>query len=282
VRDAATWGLAAGRRHKRAFLRLVHSLRLPNLSPLDRAVVDELNRFGGASSHLDELKMGGSDVLLASSEHLMEEMTRLPSRTDAKKYVVSAPADLIGRYPEILRWGLNERLLSIAENYIGESVVYRGVLARLDLPDGIVDETRLWHLDQEDSRILKVIVYLDDIDQNGGPFEYLPARAFVPAHLFDGPKMRIRDELELVRAVPASERRALTGRRGTVGFADTCSVIHRGRLPVGHIRRTLFFCYNAANPNRPSYCMPLFEVDKFKASVPDLTRRQLLAIDFRY
>jgi hypothetical protein len=177
---------------------------------------------------------------------------------------------------------LNERFLAIAENYIGTPVAYRGVLARLDMPDGTVRETRIWHLDQEDSRILKIVVYISDVDDDGGPFEYIPASFDQPFHLVHGGKKRVDDEEAFDDAVPQDRRRAVVGPRGTVGFVDTCRILHRGRLPLTGTRKSLFFAYNSLWPMRPSYCGPMFLVDDFKSQGAALTARQAAALDFGY
>jgi hypothetical protein len=221
-------------------------------------------------------------MLLKEGDRLMKEMESFPKRAGSKSYITSAPPTSIIRYPEIIRWGLDERLLAIAQAYIGMPVSYRGVLARLDFPDGQVLETRIWHLDQEDGRILKVVVYLNDISDDGGPFEFIPASTNPPLHLAKGPKLRIEDTRTLEKVVPPDRWKAVTGPRGTVAFTDTCAVLHRGRLPTTGTRQTLFFCYNSHWPYRPTYCEPMFPVEQFLASTGPLTQMQRSALDYPY
>jgi len=256
--------------------------RLEPLNAADRAIVDELTREGGASSTLDALAVPGSERLLAEGDRLMQAMADLPNQGGTKSYVASAPPDVIIDYPEIIRWGLDERLLAIAENYHGMPVSYRGVLARLDFPDGQVQETRIWHLDQEDERIMKIIVYLGDVDDDGGPFEFIPASTSPPLHLAIGDKLRVSDDAALEAAVPPTKWRAVTGKRGTVAFADTCTVLHRGRLPTNGVRKTLFFAYNSQKPFRPTYCTPMFPVERFLSMAGALAPRQRAALRFDY
>jgi hypothetical protein len=249
---------------------------------IDHEIVDDLDKIGGTSLTLDQLGIDGSDALLAEGDRLMDDLEKLPLRTGAKSYFVTADPEHIIRYPAILRWGLDERLLAIASSYLGLPVAYRGVLARLDFPDGQVQETRLWHLDQEDAKIMKIIVYLGDVDLNGGPFEFIPKNCHPPLDLAEGSKLRVTDEAALERAVPPKHWRALTGERGTVAFADTCSVLHRGRLPTKGARRTLFFAYNSQWPQRPTYCEPMFPVERFADMTGALSDRQRAAIRYRY
>jgi len=264
------------------FRRLANRSQLAPVEARDRDIAAGLERHGAYSTSLDALAASGSRELMQASDRLFDEMARRKPKEGGKDYMIAADPDLITNYPEILRWGLNERFLAIAENYIGLPVAYRGVLARIDMPDGTVRETRLWHLDQEDSRILKIVVYVSDVDDDGGPFEYLPADTRQPRHLVHGSKKRVDDEEAFDEAAPESARGAVVGPRGTVGFVDTCRILHRGRLPLNGSRRSLFFAYNSRWPTRPSHCGPMFVVDRFKAQAGALSVRQTAALDFGY
>lgn len=261
---------------------LAHRSRLPKLSGIDREIADGLEALGTVATGVASLGIDGTQAMLIAGDALMQEMEALPRRHGAKDYLVTPSTEHVTRHPEIIRWGLDERFLSIAENYIGTPVTYRGVLARIDYPDGTVRETRVWHLDQEDFRILKIVVYLEDVDEAGGPFEYIPANIEQPIGLAHGSKLRIDDEDALARRISPNQWRALTGPRGTVGFTDTCRVFHRGRLPTRGARKSLFFAYNSHRPMRPDYCGPMFDVDRFRGIAGPLTERQKTALDFGY
>jgi hypothetical protein len=264
------------------FRRRANRALLSPVDPRDCTILDALERDGGYSTSLDALGAQGSADMLAAADHLFKEMEQLSPKSAPKDYTISAPKSVVTKYPNVIRWGLNERFLSLAENYIGLPVTYRGVQARLDMPDGTIRETRLWHLDQEDRRILKIVVYGSDVDDDGGPLEYVRADISQPRRLARGSKKRILDEKVFDQVVPAQYRVAVLGPRGTVGIVDTCRVFHRGRLPVSGIRKTLFFAYNSRWPTRPTHCSPLFLVDAFKNATGNLTPRQTAAIEFGY
>lgn len=264
------------------FRRVAYRSQLAPVDQRDHAILNGLKTEGAYSTNIETVGVPGSAEMIAAADRLFDEMSCLPRRKDNKDYMIGASADLITNYPDIIKWGLNERFLAIAENYIGLPVNYRGVLARLDMPDGSVRETRLWHLDQEDTRILKIVVYASDVNDDAGPFEYVRASCRQPLQLARGSKKRVGDEQAFDRAVPSHARGAVVGPRGTVGFVDTCRVLHRGRLPVTGTRRSLFFAYNSRWPTRPSHCTPMFVVDRFKANAGALTTRQAQAIDFGY
>jgi hypothetical protein len=87
-----------------------------------------------------------------------------------------------------------------------------------------------WHRDPEEEHVVKVFLYLSNVDEDAGPFEYLkgspPGNRF--GHLWpwgDG-KAKPTDE-EMAAAAPGEERVAMTGSAGTMIFCDT-SGFHRG------------------------------------------------------
>jgi hypothetical protein len=93
---------------------------------------------------------------------------------DENEFVVHATNEQMMEYPEIFLWGLEQRLLNIAENYLGLPVAYHGSYFRRDIANQVEKKSRLWHMDSEDRKLFKVIVYLNDINDERGPFQYLP------------------------------------------------------------------------------------------------------------
>lgn len=160
-------------------------------------------------------------------------------------------------------------------------VAYRGITVRRDFADGQKVETRLWHRDAEDRRIVKIIVYINDVDEPCGPFCYIP-KTVAPRgrlELVDG---RVPDSV-MGRHVAPRDAVHCTGPAGTVIFTDTCAVFHRGALPSESDRLTIFYIYNSQAPLEPEYCQPLFDRKRIDARiVSSLDRRQTDVITFRY
>jgi hypothetical protein len=137
-------------------------------------------------------------------------------------------------------------LLNIAENYIGLPVAYLGVNLRKDIPNQKQVGTRLWHTDGEDRRMLKAIIYLNDVDENGGPFEYIPQNLTPSYRSFKHLYCKILDE-DMKKVVPACHWKQCTGAAGTVILVDTARLFHHGRVPEKE-RAALFFCYTSRKP----------------------------------
>jgi hypothetical protein len=242
-----------------------------------RTIVEALRRSGGVVTSLDALGIPKTHEMRVAADEIFRAIA---GRAAGKGgFVASAPQEEINRHPALIRWGLDERLLDIVENYISMPVDYRGLTVRRDIMGGDQLETRLWHRDYEDRKIVKIIVYLNDVDRGGGAYEFIPR-----THLsiwrvgpLAGASGRI-DEPTMRRVVPEKAWQTCSGPRGTVVFSDTCSVYHRGTIAHSEDRQALFFCYNSRAPRSPGDCLPLFDRPRFAAAAVDLSPRQRAAI----
>jgi hypothetical protein len=254
--------------------RLAHRPFLPPLDAGAAAIVDRLGADGTVVTSLADL---GTPDLLSKARRFFAEMPRL-QRDGPKSYMLSAPRDLVEAHPALIEWGVGERIIAIVENYIGLPVAYRGVQARIDLADGTQVETRLWHRDGEDRRIVKFIVYLSDVPAGEGGFEYIAKPDSPPAQAVRLTNDRVLDA-DMAALVPRDRWHACTGPAGTVAVTDTCSVWHRGGVPGGRDRLTLFYAYNSRRPLAPQHCTPLFDRRRFVSNCGGrLSPAQLAAI----
>ncbi|MDB5405530.1 MAG: hypothetical protein JWL84_442 [Rhodospirillales bacterium] len=245
-----------------------HHPALPALDPRDRDLVAALQREGSALSSIGALGLPGTEAMLAAADRLAAStLGRTPGKGG---FNIQPSAAELDANPEIIAWGLDERLLAIAANYIGLPVDYRGVVLRRDIAGGTSTETRLWHRDDEDVRILKIIVYLNDVGPDGGPYEFV-AKHDGPAPWRLPPRLGRIEDPEMARWAARERWRSCTGTRGTAVFSDTCSVLHRGLIGTAADRLTLFFCYNSKQPVHPEWCEPLFDRTTF------LSRREALS-----
>jgi hypothetical protein len=237
--------------------RRAHRKTLPPLEARDRPVVEALRRDGVCTTSLRELDFAETTAMVAAADRLFGAIDGRPPGKGG--YCVSAGKGEIEAYPELIRWGLNERLLAIVAHYLELPVAYRGLTVRQDIKGGDQVETRLWHRDAEDKRIVKAIVYLNDVDRGGGAFEVIPGRYSPPTWRAYRASGRLDDD-DMASLVPRSRWRTCSGPRGTVVITDTCSVFHRGQIAESEDRRALFFCYNSSQPLQPAYCEPLVDL----------------------
>jgi hypothetical protein len=153
-----------------------------------------------------------------------------------------------------LRLGINDRMLDIVNSYFGlwAKLTYVDLWYTPPAQPGVdrVSSQR-WHRDYNDDRLVKVFLYLVDVNDDTGPLEY------VPGSTVDGPYGQIwpwrpvsndlyppQDEFD--EKIPKSAQIAFTGPEGSLLFANT-SGFHRGGYATGD-RPRVMAVYNYSTP----------------------------------
>jgi hypothetical protein len=113
---------------------------------------------------------------------------------------------------------------------VDQVYVYRSPVSRQR-----VEASWLWHYDEHPREMLKIMIYLTDVDEGTAPFEYLsePAssQAVIGARTPIGTQSRIPDRTMAMYLAAGYVVRQVRGPRGTlILFHD--NVIHRGTLAV--------------------------------------------------
>jgi len=229
------------------------------LEAVSRRVVDGLDRDGIALTSAGEL--GGLDGLF---EELQREVEALEIEHAGRLNEVRSQADseeigrktfllqLLGERPQLdpqsvfARLALHPRVLQIANAYFGmyTQIRYYNIWHTV-VTHGEARESQLWHRDREDLLILKLFVYLSDIDEGAGPFTYAPGTHLKgpirarPKTFNENGVERWRDE-EMEKIVPSSRWIRATGPTGAFAFADTRGC-HKGGL-ARESERLLYVC----------------------------------------
>lgn len=253
---------------------------LPTLSPSDRLLVDLLEQEGIVTTSLAALAIPSASLIFDTAKSLLPTIPRT-THNQKNQFVVHATSAQIMAHPELFLWGLEERLLNIVENYLGLPVAYHGLYFRRDIANKIRAKSRLWHLDGEDRRMLKIIIYLNDVSDDGGPFQYIPKHlTSTVSSAFNYRCGYLQDEM-MKSVIPSFYWKACTGLAGTVLFVDTASVFHRGEVPIASDRFTLFFDYTSRRPKYPFDCKSSLSRDELLKLVPRLSARQKECIFWR-
>jgi hypothetical protein len=144
------------------------------------------------------------------------------------------------------RFALQPNIWEIANSYVGMLTRMRACNVWHNFPtQAQARESQLWHRDPEDLYIVKVFVYLSDVDQGAGPFTYAPGThgkgrvRQKPDYLLEGDTKRSTDT-QMAAVVPRDDWVTCTGQRGTIVFADTRGY-HKGGLSKER-DRVLYSC----------------------------------------
>lgn len=221
-----------------------------NSSEMKR-VLEEYNKNGIAITHIDDLmphnsiyKEMATEVDKIENERAQEiELARVDSKRE-KDFIIT----LLAEKPELdtesifTRFILQKPFVYLANAYSGlfTEMRYYNVWHTLKT-DQPPKQSQLWHRDREDFLIVKIFVYLNDVDETAGPFTYAKGshrkKSLVkdPEYLVesDGTHRTTDDQMNAV--IPRKDWVTATGRKGTIIFADTAGY-HKGGHATGHDR----------------------------------------------
>lgn len=226
----------------------VHSKFLPQLDTQGSLIVETLRREGTCILPIESLGLASTDGMLATAYSLADRLKQQRPSFDNSCEVGSSAEDL-REFPEILLWALEPKLLDIVENYIGLPILYQYFAMRRSIADGQYSGVRRWHIDWEDRRVIKIIIYLNDVVSGGGPYEYISRNITSEAvkKLNHGNLGYLSDK-KMMKVVPKSSWNTCLAKQGSVVISDTGSVFHRAQPPVKNERFSISFCYTSAKP----------------------------------
>jgi DNA-binding NarL/FixJ family response regulator len=247
--------------------------RLPQLSSQDTQIVTTLRQEGVYLTSLTELGLPHTKRLLKEMMVLYPHLYTLSNLNNWREGIPGLRKFL---HPEILFWGLGERLLDIVENYIGLPLLFQGADLRRDAADAPLTDARHWHRDIDDERMIKVIIYLNNVGQTGGPYEYIP-RSFTE-HLnnaLDYKSGFIADEA-IAEIVSPQNWQTCAAKAGTIIITDPCNVFHRAK-PAQHNRYSMTFGYTS---RIPKVFLSEFQLSpkEWQRITPQLSKRQIACL----
>ena len=226
-----------------------HAPFTPKLNDEDTVILKSLQENGTCVIPISNLKIASTDSLLKVAANLVDELKSMTPQISQNDYGIEFTKSQLIKYPEIFLWGLEEKLLDIIENYIGLPVIYQGLSMRRDIANGRKVGVRQWHLDWEDRRMIKIIIYLNDVDTDGGPYEYISRHLTLEG--IENLKYYnlgfVSDE-EMDEAIPRSDWQTCLGQAGTVVITDTSNVFHRAKPAIKDDRFAITLCYTSMQP----------------------------------
>ena len=165
-------------------------------------------------------------------------------------YLVAHDEQLPADSP-LVRLALDDKLLEIIANYLGFMPRLHAVSAWLNYPtDAEPKVSQLWHRDPEDIKIVKAFIYLVDVDEDCGPFTYIPETQPFGSRTVMLKEMEKRERVsdaQLSELLPPETWRVCTGPKNTMILADTVG-FHRGGKPSKGQRILITFTYTSQTP----------------------------------
>jgi hypothetical protein len=297
--------IARAQRHNEFFWRygfnfrpsLDYKLQLPPANnAAARKIVAGLNRSGIAVASIDELLADNKPFaelesavqsLLESRRDELQKVRARAADSDAigeKTFMVELLGSEVEFAPESVfaRFALQEIFLGIADAYFGMRTKLRYYnVWQTFATDGAPRESQLWHFDREDNFILKLFLYLNDVDEGAGPFTYAPEThrkgrlwGKQPEFSLEKNVKRSTDE-QMAAIVPSENWIKGVGKKGTIIFADT-----RGFHKGGEARTRDRLMYTTMFTSPASDSKRLLRIPE-NLSLASLTKKQICALEIK-
>ncbi|NUL45081.1 hypothetical protein F7P69_07720 [Cellulosimicrobium funkei] len=249
----------------------------PHLPPLDlvsAGLVSTLQRQGVHIGPLDDLAIPTTDVLKGALNRLVVPLADLP--TGGASTLSPSTDDLLAVLA-IWQWGLQDRVLDIVENYLGVPARYYGADVRREVSNSQTVGVRRWHRDAEDRRTVKILVWLNDVGEQGGPYSYNSLAETLYAverlHYVAG----FVDNARVADMVPAGAVTAATGPKWTAVLADNCRLLHRATPPIARDRFSVTFTWSSRTPMKTE-AAPNYTQNQTRRIRSGLSARQLTTL----
>jgi len=216
----------------------------PTLNPTQQTALSDLKADGIHVTTLDRLL--NANGLLKELQDEAESLFQRPevrsqiqqriSKDGIKWYVVRVFGfqPTLAVPPSLASLILDDRVLAIANSYLGvcSRVKYLDLWYNLpcDEADPSVDSER-WHRDNEDNQLIKLFLYLSDVDERSGPLSYIrgtqPGGRYGSLYPNNPPTGSFPPDGALERDLPDAEMYSCVGNAGTLLLYDACG-FHRG------------------------------------------------------
>ncbi|MCZ7589025.1 MAG: phytanoyl-CoA dioxygenase family protein [Gaiella sp.] len=217
----------------------------PQLDDLQRGILAEVREQGYAlrsfqdlvpdESHWAEL-LAERDRFVASTEADLAAGGEHVRVRPGKEFVVRLCSYGVELGPDDpwFRVASSRRLLDVANAYLEmwSKLEYVDVWYSVPQPGSAQRiSSQRWHRDYNDKHLLKIFLYLVDVDENMGPFQYVagsqPGGPYADAWAWRPLGQNYPTEEELESRIPAEAVRTFTGPAGSFLFCNTAG-FHRG------------------------------------------------------
>jgi hypothetical protein len=268
----------------------------PNLDTLQRRIVHDLETNGVSLTTVAQLYSPATwETLRADAEAFTRKMeaarttSAIPKRPKPGKPVKERRTDKFAmdrRYKKRpleptspwLRAAVSERMLDVVNSYVGLWSKLSYVDQWYTPPVGS-DADRLgsmrWHRDYNDQHLVKVFVYLSDVDYETGPFEYVPGSARAGPYSHEWPWNPGASETypppgEFDRRIPSDAVATFVAPAGTMILCNT-SGLHRGGYATEKARS--MFVLNYVSPAGLEALVDRnFDATAFAVDLPEVAR----------
>jgi hypothetical protein len=229
------------------------------LNNIQKKIINDLRNNGYCTCHYDDI-FGEGSFMKEVYPHSKKIKNKLENKLINDNTVFRSDKKFVARYysnnsiikiKSILNnLSVTDFFWDIAYKYLGSIPKITNLDYWLNIPTNIKKPTssQLWHKDYEDLSLLKVFIYLEDVDENSGPFSYVSAshETGPNSNLFkrNYPNGIVLKDEEVNKHFSSDKILRFKVPKGTLVFVDT-SGIHRGGFCTKSNRFLFTFTYTS-------------------------------------
>lgn len=252
------------------------------LNETQKNIVSILLKNGIAETHFDELFPNENKLseLQKYTSHLREKKTGTQTSKTFLTYLLD-PRPTLDFENIIVKLALNEKVLGIVNSYFrmfGKFYYFTLNITHPVAEGAQAEQSQRWHRDPEDIKMLKMFVYLNDVDKEAGPFIYVPksnsGNKWSEVFPQRPPIGYYPPDEELEKIIPQSEIKKCLGGAGSIIFGDTAG-LHKGGFATKNERIMLTIGYApSSSPLAKQYIYP----ENIEKKMTTLSQSQKYAI----
>ena len=238
---------------------ILHAQKPIPLSELQLKLARELTVTGIVGFHLDDLLGEGTSHSLMAEAATLFAKREIRAEIEAGKGTVGGKEFVVRVFKREPKLDLSTVLgsMCIDERILAIVNVYLGMYARLksfDLwhnvpiadPNAPETASQHWHRDYDDHRLVKLFVYLTDVDESMGPFTYMrethPGARFSKVFPSTPPMGSYPRAADVEHAIPHDRFAQYVGGAGTAILCDTTG-FHKGGRSTSRPRELFVATY---------------------------------------
>jgi hypothetical protein len=234
-------------------------------SPTSTAAADSLGRDGYAYTDLlltPASRQGLAEAVLNAKGSSGDGRKAFGSHKDFWSHILESQM-VDGSLPvssPFVQFALQPELINTLAQIYGEVPRLDYVTVTHSKPSGReLKYSQLWHRDYDDVKVIKLFVYLTDVDDGDGPFTFVPG----PASDKAGFVLRShRPDEEMRRVLDVEKAMSIKGPRFTSFMVETSRCFHMGsRVADGHDRLMYTATFISAPRIYPERPQPFFKLD---------------------
>lgn len=149
--------------------------------------------------------------------------------------------DALFKMPDLFKIILDKKILSIANDFFGVAPAFTYLKIVRNFANDLEEfDTQYFHIDENSSKILKVFIYLNDVDESGGPFCYVK-NSHIDKEKYWGIQPRWSPK-KIEEIFGQNNISKLSAKKGDVIIANT-NGFHRGIKPISYDRNIIIINY---------------------------------------